>query len=469
MNSIPTDLLRKQAEANELDLLDPKFSAELDKQDQLSHLRHEFLIPKLHAFKDGLSVDSVEGSSEAAYLCGNSLGLQPKATRRYVEEELKEWETRAVEGHFKHARARPWLTTDEYVLKQVAHIVGGLESEVVIMNSLTVNLHLMMVPFYRPTSTKFKVVIESRAFPSDLYAVQSQIRFHGFDPETALIELTPRQGEHTLVLEDILECIERDGDSIALILLAGVQYYTGQLMDIKTITAAGHGKGCVVGWDLAHAAGNVPLSLHDWNVDFACWCSYKYLNSGPGSIGGCFVHASHADKPELPRFAGWWGHELSTRFQMNAHDFKPISGAFGFRLSNPPVLCVAALLASVELFEKAGGMQVLRQKSLLLTAYLELLVDNVLAVEPYNIKIITPRDPSSRGCQLSLLFSQDVSRVSHLLTQRGVVCDERKPNVLRVSPTPLYNKFDDVRRFVVATKEVLDEILASASEATKTD
>jgi len=422
-------------------LFEEKFAIELDKRDELSSFRQRFYFPIAEHLK-----------REFLYFTGNSLGLQPKTTRKYIEEELKIWELSAVEGHFKHDKGRPWLTTDEYVLEQMSHLVGGEKEEVVIMNSLSLNLHLMMVPFYRPTNERYKIIIEAKAFPSDLYAVQCQIKFHGFNPEDALLQIKPREGEFALRTEDILKFIEDEGDSVALILLAGVQYYTGQFFEMEKITAIGQKKGCKVGWDLAHAVGNVILKLHDWNVDFACWCTYKYLNSGPGNIGGAFIHSKHANNFDLPRFGAWWAHDLKTRFEMDEPIFKPIPGAFGFRCSNPPVLCVAALLASVEIFEEAT-LSRLRIKSILLTGYLELLIKN--EIEPELITIITPTNPQHRGCQLSLLFKCDVTKIHDSLMENGILCDVRKPNVLRVSPTPLYNSFQDVRKFVEILKQVL--------------
>jgi len=336
----------------------------------------------------------------------------------------------------------------------MAHVVGALDMEVAVMNSLTANLHLMMVPFYRPTAERHKILIEYKAFPSDLYAVESQIKFHGYDPATSLIQLRARDGEAALRNEDILEAIEREGDSIALVMLSGVQYYTGQLFRIADITAAAHKKGCVVGFDLAHAVGNVVLRLHEWNVDWAVWCNYKYINAGPGAIGGCFVHERHA-LADLTHFSGWWGHDLKTRFDMDA-PFTPIAGAFRFRLSNPPVLQVAALLASLELFEEAT-MERLRAKSERLTAYLELLLDRT--IDAKHLSILTPRTPQDRGCQLSLFFHDEhtVKRVNSNLQKNGCVCDYRKPNVIRVAPVPLYNSFSDVQRFVSILRQSLEE------------
>lgn len=404
------------------------FARDIDKDDPLASLRAEFYIPKA---KDG---------SECIYLCGNSLGLQPKAVETAVKQELEDWKTLGVEGHF-HAK-NPWMPYHEFLTKQMANLVGAKPIEVVAMNSLTVNLHLMMVSFYRPTKTRHKIVIEGGAFPSDQYAVASQIRYHGFDPATSLIELKPRAGEATLRTEDIEALIAKEGDSIALIMLGGVNYYTGQLFDMARITKAGHAKGCVVGFDLAHAVGNAILKLHEWGVDFACWCSYKYLNSGPGSVAGCFVHERHA-KADLPRFAGWWGHDKNTRFKMGPN-FIPMEGAEGWQLSNPPILSLAAVRASLELFESVG-MSRLREKSVKLTGYLEFLLDD-LKSDGFNI--LTPRDVSQRGCQLSIVVKKDGRKAFDALTKAGVICDWREPDCIRVAPVPLYNSFHDVYRFV---------------------
>jgi len=383
-------------------------------------------------------------------LCGNSLGLQPKTTRQYITDELDRWQNNAVHGHF--TGPFPWLNIDEFVYKLAATVVGAKPEEVAIMNSLTANLHFMMVPFYRPTAQRFKILVEKRAFPSDTYAVESQIRFHGFDPATSMIEISPRSGEFVLRNEDILRIINEEGDKIALVMFSGLQYYTGQWFEMHKITEAAHKKGCIVGWDLAHAVGNVPLQLHDWDVDFACWCSYKYLNAGPGAIGGCFVHENHA-RTDRPRFAGWWGHDLQTRFEMNS-PFSAIPGAFGFRLSNPCVFSCTALRASLEISTSAG-MQRLRKKSLLLTAYLWLLLETQLS-DKHDVTIITPKCEDHRGCQLSLVCKHKSSKqLEHQLALRGVIVDSRDPDVIRVAPTPLYNTFEDVRNFVAQLKQLL--------------
>lgn len=402
---------------------------EMDEADGLAPYRERFHIPKT---KDG---------RDCLYFCGNSLGLQPKAARDAVLQELEDWKNLGVEGHWN--AKNPWLPYHEFLTKQIAAIVGAKPNEVVAMNTLTVNLHLMMVSFYRPDAGRHKIIIESSAFPSDRYAVESQIRFHGFDPRTSLIVLNPRKGEVTLRTEDILKTIDAEGDSVALLLIGGVNYYTGQLFDMKQITAAGRAKGCAVGFDLAHAAGNVPLSLHEWGGDFACWCSYKYLNSGPGSVAGCFVHERHADNAGLPRFAGWWGHDKATRFKMGP-DFHHIPGAEGWQLSNPPILSLAAVKASLDIFAEAG-MERLHEKSVRLTGYLEFLLDGL---ESDAFAVMTPRRPDERGCQLSIVVKKNGREVYEGLEKAGVVCDWREPDCIRVAPVPLYNTFADVKNFV---------------------
>jgi len=412
---------------------DKKYAEKLDAEDQLKNYRARFFIPK-----DG-------HGSEVIYFAGNSLGLQPKSVRPYIEQELKDWERLGVEGHFR--AKNPWMPYHELLTEQTARLVGARPQEVVVMNTLTVNLHLMLVSFYRPTTRRHKIVIEAHAFPSDRYAVESQIRFHGFDPKRSLIELQPRSGEATLRTEDIEDVLEADGEEIALVLLGGVNYYTGQAFHLERITRAGQSQGCVVGFDLAHAVGNVVLKLHEWNVDFAVWCSYKYLNSGPGGIGGCFVHERYAHRFDLPRFAGWWGQNKHIRFQMGPV-FDPIPGAEGWQLSNPPILPLAALRASMEIFDEVG-MEALRTKSKHLTAYLEYLL-GCLPNKPFVV--ITPSNPEERGCQLSILVREQGRALFEHLTHSGVVCDWREPNVIRVAPVPLYNSFSDVYRFVEILK-----------------
>ncbi|KAI8926683.1 pyridoxal phosphate-dependent transferase [Entophlyctis helioformis] len=413
---------------------------------QSTTFRSDFCVPKVATVSTHPHELSPEqAASESIYLCGNSLGLQPAATRTLINQELDVWSERGVHGHFEHRFGRPWVSIDDHVIEQSAKIVGAHADEVAIMNSLTANLHFLMVPFYRPTPTRFKILLEAKSFPSDYYALESQARFHGYDPAEALIQLSPRAGDFTLRTEDILETISKHGDQIALVMFSGVQYYTGQWFEMEKITTAAKAKGCIVGFDLAHAVGNVPMSLHDWDVDFACWCSYKYLNSGPGGIGGAFVHNKHAKDNTLKRFAGWWGSDPESKFLMD-NTFVPIAGANSYRLSNPCVLAVVAMAASLQVFGKTD-MQTLRQKSLLLTGFLELLLDEVRGDK---FQIITPRDPAQRGCQLSLLFTsaETTQRVFAELSRQGVVCDERKPDVIRIAPAPLYNTFEDVHHFV---------------------
>ncbi|ORY53481.1 kynureninase [Rhizoclosmatium globosum] len=386
-------------------------------------------------------------------MIGNSLGLQPVATRKLINEELDVWADRGVNGHFDHPLNRPWVSVDDNVLEQSARIVGAKStSEVAIMNTLTSNLHFLLVSFYRPTPLRYKIIMEAKAFPSDFFAFASQTTFHGFDPKDAIIEVKPRDGEFTLRIEDIVDVIRKEGDKVALVLFSGVQYYTGQFFDLKRITEEGHAIGARVGFDLAHAAGNVPLQLHDWNVDFAAWCTYKYLNGGPGNIGGLFVH-SKFDGEKFPRLAGWWGSDPATKFTMD-NQFHGIPGAAGYRLSNPSVLAVTSLLGSLQTFEKTS-MQELRERSLLLTGYLEHLLLELHKSKPH-FKIITPSDPEQRGCQLSVLFEPgQMERVFEALLNRGIVCDERRPDVIRISPAPLYCTFEDVWKTVDGLKEVL--------------
>ncbi|KAI8917660.1 pyridoxal phosphate-dependent transferase [Powellomyces hirtus] len=425
-----------------VELISVKMAKHLDEKDSLKHLRAEFCIPsKKTVVPEG--ADVAEPDTACIYLCGNSLGLQPSGVRTLVNEELDVWATHGVTGHFRHPKKRPWVSIDENVIEQTAKIVGASPKEVAIMNSLTANLHFLMVSFYRPTKDRYKILMEAKAFPSDYYAMESQTRFHGYEPDDAIIQMSPRSGEHTLRTEDILDTIEREGDKIALVIFSGVQYYTGQFFELEKIAKAGKAKNCVVGFDLAHAAGNVPLRLHDWGVDFACWCTYKYLNAGPGGIGGAFVHERHA-RADLPRMSGWWGTDPATRFLMD-NVFRPIPGADSYRVSNPNVLAIMSLLGSLNVFSQTS-MTDLRAKSLQLTGYLETLL---LAIPNRGFKILTPSDPSQRGCQLSLLFEEGLMmKVFEALEREGVIVDERKPDVIRVAPTPLYNTFSDVWQFV---------------------
>lgn len=418
------------------DWTNPTDAAALDAADPLASYRDQFYIPKQ------------ESGDDVVYFTGNSLGLQPRSVRGYIEQELKDWEMLGVEGH---ARAKhPWMPYHEFLTAQMAGIVGAQPIETVVMNSLTVNLHLLLISFYRPSGERRKVMIEKGAFPSDRYAIDSQIKLHGLDPANDLVELEPRQGEPTLRTEDIVEAIEREGSSLALILLGGVNYYTGQAFEMREITAAGHAAGAIVGFDLAHAAGNLELRLHDWGVDLAVWCSYKYLNGGPGAVGGAFVHERHADCPEIPRLAGWWGHDKATRFLMGP-TFTPIAGAEGWQISNPPILQMASLHASLEIFAEAG-MAALRAKSVRLTSYLEHLL---ATIDDDRITVITPADAAERGCQLSIRVKNADKSLFTAISERGVVADWREPDVIRVAPVPLYNSFDDVQKFVEILRSVL--------------
>ena len=377
------------------------------------------------------------------YFCGNSLGLAPRTVKKFLLEELDDWGALGVEGH-SHAR-RPWLYYHKFSKKVLAQLVGAKTSEVVAMNQLTLNLHLMLTSFYRPTPQRFKIITEAGAFSSDQYAFESQIKLHRLNPEDVLIELKPRTGEHTLRTEDILAAIGENAPELALVIMGGVQYYSGQFFDINRITAAAHQAGAYAGFDLAHAIGNVPLNLHRDGVDFAVWCSYKYLNSGPGSVAGAFVHEQHASNYGLPRLAGWWGHQEKERFQMKK-GFLPMPGVDGWQLSNFPVLSGAAHLASLEVFEKAG-MPALRKKSVLLTGFLKFLLQEIPSYTQL-FTIITPDQEKERGCQLSILMKQNGRKVFDKITKQGAIADWREPDVVRVAPVPLYNSFEDVYRFV---------------------
>lgn len=405
---------------------------QLDASDALASMREQFHIPQR---PDGSSV---------VYLCGHSLGLAPKQAARIVQEEMDVWARQAVAGHF--ASPRPWLSYHEQVCASLARLAGAQPLEVVAMNSLTVNLHLMLTSFYSPTPQRYKILIEKQAFASDRYAVASHIRQRGGNPREALLEIAPRPGEDMLRTDDVCALLEREGAQIATVVLPGVHYLNGQCFDMAAIAAQARRQGCKIGFDLAHAIGNVPLRLHDWNVDFAVWCGYKYLNGGPGGIGGCFVHERHARDAELPRLAGWWGHDKATRFDM-PEQFMPLAGAEGWQISNPPILATAPLLASLPLFD-AAGMEELRRKSVLLTRYLEDLLTSRLKVD---MTILTPADPAARGCQLSLRLHRPPERarlVHSALDRQGYIGDWREPDVIRVAPVPLYNTYLDVWSFV---------------------
>ncbi|WP_276373301.1 kynureninase [Chryseolinea sp. H1M3-3] len=413
-----------------------RFAKTLDRSDHLQSYRSKFFIPEINGKK-------------SIYFSGNSLGLQPKTTGKFINQELADWAKLGVEGH-EHAE-RPWLYYHKLSKKILAEIVGAKPTEVVAMNQLTVNLHLMMVTFYRPNSSRYKILTEAGAFSSDQYAFESQIKFHGLNAEDALIELKPRENEFTLRTEDILTAIEENANEIALVIFGGVQYYTGQFFDLKKITEAGQKAGAVVGFDLAHAVGNVDLHLHHHNVDFAVWCSYKYLNSGPGGIAGVFVHERNFKQTDPLRFAGWWGHQESARFEMKK-GFKPMDGADGWQVSNVPVLQAAAHLASLEIFH-AAGMKALRNKSIVLTGYLEFLLKENDPLEKYY-KIITPSGAADRGCQLSLYIKRNGQKIFTGLTKKGISLDWREPNVIRLAPVPLYNTFEEVYRFMEIFKSL---------------
>ncbi|MEM9673809.1 MAG: kynureninase [Bacteroidota bacterium] len=409
-----------------------------DQEDELREFRNQFHIP------------TDDQGKEKIYFCGNSLGLQPKSVAGAVQKELENWRTKGVEGHF--ADPEPWWTYHKKLKKPLAHLTGAKEHEVVAMNNLTTNLHLLMATFYQPTAERYRIIIEAGAFPSDQYAAESQVRWHGLDPREALVELHPRREEEILRTDNILRTIEQYRDTLALVMLPGIQYYTGQFFDLQAIAQAAHQAGAKVGYDLAHAIGNVPMQLHDWNVDFAVWCSYKYLNSGPGNTGGVFVHERYAEDTGLPRLAGWWGYREEDRFQMKP-GFKPMYGVDGWQLSNANILPMAAQRAALEVSEQAG-MEQLRKKSLKLTGFLE---QCIRAFDPDRkyIRIITPENPKERGCQLSLVFSQQGKQVFEKLTQSGIIVDWREPSVIRVAPAPLYNTFTEVYRFSEILRETL--------------
>jgi len=405
-----------------------EFAKTLDSSDKLSTFRDEFLIPN-------------HDNKPTIYFTGNSLGLQPKKTKQIIYQELDDWAKYGVEGHFM--ASRPWVSYHELFPSLLSPIVGGHSSEIVVMNQLTSNLHFLFVSFYRPTKSRYKILMEGKAFPSDQYAVESQVKFHGYSPEDAIIEVFPRESETSLRTEDIIETIEKNKDSIALVFFSGVNYYTGQVFDMKSIAKKAEEIDAVCGLDLAHAAGNVTLHLHDWNVDFAAWCSYKYLNSGPGGVGGVFIHEKHAKEFSLPRFTGWWGHDKTTRFKMDK-TFVPMQGAEGWQLSNAPVLSMAAHFASLKVFE-AAGFENLLNKSKTLTDYLMFLLKDLHHAKKINI--ITPFESPDRGCQVSMLIKNNGKQVYEGLMKEGVIVDWREPDVIRLAPVPLYNSFEDVYAF----------------------
>jgi kynureninase len=401
-----------------------EYAQNLDKEDTLFSFRERFLFPQ-------------HNNADVSYFCGNSLGLQPKSVSYLMQKELEDWAKHGVEGHFR--AANPWFSYHQLFTDRLAKIVGARKEEVVAANTLTVNLHLLMISFYRPTRDRFKIIMEAGAFPSDQYAVETQVRMHGFNPDEAIIEIKPRKGSSIIEEDDIIAAIENAGSELALVMFGGVNYYSGQFFNLQQIALAAHKAGAYCGFDLAHAVGNIPLRLHDWNVDFACWCSYKYLNSGPGAVGGIYVHEHHADNPAILRLAGWWGNDEKTRFKMEK-GFVPQKGAASWQMSNAPVFNMVAHNAALDLFEKAG-MVALREKSLQLTAYASYLLDEV---KHLPFRIITPKDPNRRGCQLSLQFKERGKEVFDALAEQGIIADWREPDVIRIAPVPMYNSYEDV-------------------------
>ncbi|WP_299189647.1 kynureninase [uncultured Aquimarina sp.] len=419
-----------------------EFAQKLDQQDPLSSYRDQFLFPKVN-------------EKEVIYFTGNSLGLQPKNTKKYVDEVMKDWAELAVEGHFY--ADKPWWDYHERLAKPLSRIVGANPSEITVMNTLTVNLHLLMVSFYRPQGKRYKIICEEKAFPSDQYMLQSQVRFHGYDPKDAIVEIKKRPGEHNFRIEDILSTIKSIGEECALILIGGVNYYTGQVFDMKTITKAGHDIGAFVGWDLAHGAGNIELKLHDWDVDFASWCSYKYMNSGPGNASGCFVHERFHDRKDIPRFEGWWGTKRESRFLMKP-EFEPMPNADAWQLSNAPILSLAPYLASLELFEKVG-MEALIKKRNLIVAYLEFVLKSIDLEVESTFEIITPSSQEERGTQLSVFLHGEGRKLFDYLMKNGVITDWREPNVIRLAPAPFYCSYEDMYEFgQILKKGILQKV-----------
>jgi kynureninase len=408
-----------------------EFAQQLDSKDELKNYRNEFIFPQHH-------------NKNVIYFTGNSLGLQPKRTKNYVDEVMNDWANLAVEGHFY--AEKPWWDYHERFANPLSKLVGAKPSEITVMNTLTVNLHLLMVSFYNPTNTRYKIICEEKAFPSDQYMFQTQVNFHGYKPEDVIVEIKRREGEHNIRLEDILAKINEVGDELALVLLGGVNYYTGQVFDMKTITEVGHKVGAKVGFDLAHAAGNIELQLHDWDIDFAAWCSYKYMNSGPGNASGCFIHEKHHTNKDLNRFGGWWGHNKERRFKMEP-EYNPIVGADGWQVSNLPILSLAPYLASVEIFAEVG-MDKLIQKRNQLTAYLEFILHEIdKEIEGTEFEIITPNNQEERACQLSVFLHGQGRSLFDYLMKNGVITDWREPNVIRLAPAPFYCSYEDMYEF----------------------
>jgi len=409
------------------------FAEKMDMKDELKAYREQFHIP-------------IVNGKESIYFTGNSLGLQPKSTKTYINNELEEWAKRGVEGHFK--AKHPWLSYHEMFASPISKLVGALPKEVVVMNNLTVNLNLLLVSFYRPTQKRYKIICEAKAFPSDQYALEMQVKSAGFNPDDTIIEVTPKEGEHTISNEDIISAIQEAGDSLALVMIGGVNYFTGQVFDMQKITQAAHSVGANCGFDLAHGVGNIALDLHEWQVDFACWCSYKYLNSGPGGVSGIYVHEKHCNNTTLPRFAGWWGHDKATRFLMDK-GFQPMQSAEAWQMSNAPVLSMAAHKAAVDIFDTVGMTKLLK-KQRLLSGYLEFVIDDInrtLSSSETSLEIITPRNWKERGCQISVIAHGYGKKLFDTLTKEGVITDWREPNAIRMAPVPLYNSFTDIFRF----------------------
>ncbi len=425
-----------------------EYARSMDQKDPVAAFRNEFLLPQ----KNGKSI---------IYFCGNSLGLQPKKVKKQIEEELNKWADYGVEGHFKPTN--PWITYHEKLKEDMAYLVGALPSEIAVMNMLTVNIHLLMISFYNPTKERYKIICEQGTFPSDLYVLISQAKFRGLKPEEVIIELEPRKGEHTLRTEDIIKEIKNNGKELAMVWMGGVNYYTGQAFDMKEITQVAHEVGAKVGFDLAHAVGNIELNLHDWKVDFAAWCTYKYLNSGPGGISSIFVHEKHGENKDIPRFSGWWGNELSSRFQMN-REFTPALGADGWSLSTSPIMLMAPLKSSLEVFREAGFQNII-SKRIQLTNYLEETIKAVANkyAEVIPIKIITPQDEKERGAQLSVLIYKNGKSIFNQLIENGVIVDWREPEIIRLAPAPLYNSFEEIYHF----GEILDNVLLEESKNIK--
>lgn len=408
-----------------------EFAQQLDAQDELQHYRNEFLFPQ-------------HNGKNVIYFTGNSLGLQPKRTKKYVDDVMNDWSNMAVEGHFY--AEKPWWDYHERFANPLSKLVGAKPSEVTVMNTLTVNLHLLMVSFYRPTKTRYKIICEEKAFPSDQYMFQTQVNFHGYKADDAIVEIKRREGEHNIRLEDVIAKINEVGDALALVLIGGVNYYTGQVFDMKAITEAGHKIGAIVGFDLAHAAGNIKLELHDWNIDFAAWCSYKYMNSGPGNASGCFVHEKHHSNKDLSRFGGWWGHNKQRRFIMEP-EYNPIVGADGWQISNLPILSLAPYLASVEMFDEVGMEKLIRKRNQL-TAYLEFILHEIdREIDGTEFEIITPANQEERACQLSVFLHGQGRSLFDYLMKNGVITDWREPNVIRLAPAPFYCSYEDMYDF----------------------